>query len=329
MNSVLIIPTGIGAEIGGHSGDGNTVAKLIASVSDTMIIHPNVVNAADVNEMTTNMLYVEGSILDRFLEGKIELQRVHSNKILVVVNSPLHNETVNAVSTARVTIGINVEILVLNTPLQMIAKFENGIATGTVLGWKELIEQVKKYDFDALAIATPIKIDKTVELNYFENGGVNPLGGVEAKASKLIANALNKPVAHSPVLIEEDNWLLLYNEIVDPRMSAEMTSVCFLHCILKGLHKAPRIGKGLSVNDVDVMISPHGCWGRPHIACRSIGIPIIIVKENTTVCNATYPSGNDLIFVENYLEAVGVIQAIKEGISLESIRRPISQTIII
>ncbi|KKK55860.1 hypothetical protein LCGC14_3070320 [marine sediment metagenome] len=68
MKGIFIIPTGIGCEIGGHSGDANPSAKLVASVCDKLIIHPNVVNAADINEMTDNMLYVEGSILDRFLE---------------------------------------------------------------------------------------------------------------------------------------------------------------------------------------------------------------------------------------------------------------------
>ena len=98
MNTVMIIPTGIGAEIGGHAGDANPVAKLLGSVSDILITHPNVANASDINEMLENTLYVEGSILDRFLEGEIELQTTKSNKILLVVNSPVCSETINAVS---------------------------------------------------------------------------------------------------------------------------------------------------------------------------------------------------------------------------------------
>ena len=79
FNGVFIIPTGLGAEIGGHAGDASPAAKLVASVCDNLVIHPNVVNASDINEMTENMLYVEGSILDRFLEGSIGLKKVHSN----------------------------------------------------------------------------------------------------------------------------------------------------------------------------------------------------------------------------------------------------------
>ena len=59
-------------------------AKLIASLCNKLFVHPNVVNASDINEMTENMLYVEGSILDRFLEGQIGLEEVYTNKILLV-----------------------------------------------------------------------------------------------------------------------------------------------------------------------------------------------------------------------------------------------------
>ena len=60
FNAVLVVPTGIGAEIGGHAGDATPVARLLASVCDTLITHPNVVNASDLNEMPANGLYVEG-----------------------------------------------------------------------------------------------------------------------------------------------------------------------------------------------------------------------------------------------------------------------------
>ena len=141
MNVVMIVPTGIGAEIGGHAGDANVVACLLASVSDTLIVHPNVVNASDINEMTDNMLYVEGSILDRFLTGEINLKKIKANKVLVATNSPLNNDLVNSVSAARVTLGLDASIIVLNTQLRMIAtKAENGSATGEVFGWRELID---------------------------------------------------------------------------------------------------------------------------------------------------------------------------------------------
>ena len=90
-----------------------------------MVIHPNVVNASDINEMTDNMLYVEGSILDRFLEGQIGLEKVYRNRILLAVNSPVTADTINAVSAARTTIGADIEIIELEQPIRMVAEVEN------------------------------------------------------------------------------------------------------------------------------------------------------------------------------------------------------------
>ncbi len=338
MIGVLIIPTGIGAEIGGHAGDGNPVAKLLAACCDTLITHPNVVNASDINEMAENTLYVEGSILDRFLEGEVELQPVRThNKILVVANAPVKPETINAVSAARATIGIDAKILELKVPLRMIVKMDNIFATGDICGWEELCSQVYDKDFDALAIHTPIEVDREVALDYFKKGGINPWGGVEAKASKLIASALNKPVAHAPLnnIPSEDKELYFINDkVVDPRMAAEVISSCYLHSVLKGLHKAPRIGKGLSVDQVDFMVTPYGCWGRPHEACVNANIPMIIVRENKTICFAERLtlrgpgfSGNFKI-VENYWEAAGLIMSMKAGICPDSVRRPLAPTLV-
>lgn len=330
MNTVLIIPTGLGAKIGGGCGDATPVAKLLASVSNKLITHPNVVNGSDINEMSDNTLYVEGSQLDRFLNGEFFLKEVKSNRILVAVNSPVRPETLNAISAARVTLGADIKMVILDTPLKMTATFDKeGKAIGKVTGHEELVEQVLKIpDWDALAIASPIDVEKKVVLNYISNGGVNPWGGVEAIASKLIAKALNKPVAHSPLETENYQYLWDLKVVVEPKIAPEMISMCFLHCILKGLHKAPQIrNSGLSVSDIDVMVSPMGCWGTPHKLCDKHNIPIIVVKENTTVLHERM--GDSCIYVNNYLEAVGVIKAIDIGITLESIQNKVYKTKII
>ena len=56
MYGIFVIPTGIGCEIGGHAGDANPAVKLIASVTDKLIVNPNAVNASDINEMPDNAL---------------------------------------------------------------------------------------------------------------------------------------------------------------------------------------------------------------------------------------------------------------------------------
>lgn len=325
FNVVLIIPTGIGCEIGGHAGDANPVAKLLGLVCDNLILHPNVVNASDINEMPENALYVEGSILDRFLEGEICLERSKSNKILLAVNKPTKPETINAINAAKYTIGCDIEIMELEYLFEMWGKFnEDGTAGGEYYGVDSLITQTENYNFDALAIASAINVPKEVSLHYFREGGINPWGGIEAIVSKRIAFEINKPVAHVPIL-EEAPEIRYFNEVVDPRMAAEVLSVAFIHCVFKGLHKAPRISdRGLSVKDIDCLVSPWACVGRPHEACLRAGIPIIAVKENKTILNDEMPE--EFILVENYLEAAGRLIAMREGISASSVRRPIEWT---
>ncbi len=320
FNVVLIIPTGIGCEIGGHAGDANPVAKLLGLICDNLILHPNVVNASDINEMPENALYVEGSILDRFLEGKICLEQPKSNKILLAVNKPIKDETINAVNAARHTIGCNIEIMEIDLQFDMKGFFnEDGTANGDYYGIDCLLDQLKDYEYDALALSTPISVPKEIVLNYLRKGGVNPWGGIEAIVSKRIANEINKPVAHAPIE-NNDPDIRYFNERVDPREAAEVLSTAYIHCVFKGLHKAPRISdRGLSVRDVDCLVSPWACVGRPHEACLKEGVPIIAVKENKTVLNDSMPKA--FILVENYLEVVGHLIAMKEGIDVESVRK--------
>ncbi len=321
MIGVLIIPTGVGCRIGGHAGDANPIAKLIASLCDTLIVHPNVVNASDINEMPSNCLYVEGSMLDTLLEGSISIKPVKQyNKILLAVNKTALPNTINSMLAARMTIGADIELVELDTQLQLIARYDkNGCAAGEVKGWKELIKQVSSYDFDALAIQTVIEIPRPTALQYMEVGGINPWGGVEAICSRAISQELGVPVAHAPY----DSGLLDdFNKTVNPRIAAEMVSVSYLHCILKGLHRAPQIGDGTGKNeikysDIDFIITPWGCVGRPHFACMEAGIPIITVKENTTCLNDKIP--DSFIKVNNYLEAAGYISTMKAGVTMDSI----------
>lgn len=312
MNTVFIIPTGIGCSIGGHAGDATPYFKLIASVSDIAICHPNVVNASDINEMPENAWYVEGRMLDRLLEGEIKLKKPYGNRILLAVNKPIRPETVNAVNAAMNTIGCDIEIVELSTELKMIATMKNNGASGLLEGHKELVKQVKGYDFDVLAISSQITVDKKTALNYFKNGGINPWGGVEAKLSRYVSDHINKPVAHAPIE-SDDPDIKKFNKIVDPRIAAEMISQCYIHCVFKGLHKSPRISDtGLSNKDIDCLVTPLNCFGPAHIACIQNGIPIIAVKENKTCLNeiTTYR-----FLAKNYLEVVGYIQSLKTGIN--------------
>lgn len=329
MIAVMIVPTGIGAEIGGHAGDATPAAKLLAACCDTLITHPNVLNASDINEMPENCLYVEGSMLDRFLRGECSLRPVRQNKILLAVNAPVTEDTINSVSAARVTLGADIEIMELKQTLVMRAEFpvaNGGAAGGHVEGWTALLDQVGQIGFDALAVQTAIQIDPEVARNYLEHGGVNPWGGVEAVLSRALSERLNRPVAHAP--LESDVFKDL-KIVADPRMAAEFVSVSYLHCVLKGLHRAPALDAmpgwrhGLTVHDVSVLVSPHGCIGPPHRACLDHDIPVIVVRENKTIFDE---EDDRFVYVENYHEAAGYLMGMRAGVTPASVRRPLEPT---
>ena len=319
MKTVFIVPTGIGAEIGGHAGDATPAFKLIASLSDIAITHPNVVNASDINEMPENTWYVEGSMLDEFLWGQRRLKKPLSNKILLVVNSPVRPETVNAVNAARHTIGCAIEIVELDEPFEMVGGFNaDGSVGGEHSPVDALVSQVSGHTFDALAMATEISVPKDVALNYMRSGGVNPWGGIEAIVSKAIAEEVGAPFAHAPIE-NQDEDIMYFNEVVPSRIAAEAISMCYLHCVLKGLHKAPRIARdddGIGSESIDCLITPLNCFGEPHKACIAKDIPIIAVKNKTCLSVETPYT----YLAESYIEAAGYVSAIKAGVSPEVIK---------
>ena len=82
FNVVMLVPTGIGAAVGGHAGDASPAAALLASVCDTLVTHPNVLNASDIIQVPENALYVEGSLITQLMMGTIGLRRVRSQPVV-------------------------------------------------------------------------------------------------------------------------------------------------------------------------------------------------------------------------------------------------------
>ena len=346
FNAVLLIPTGIDAEIGGHSGDGGPVARLLGSACDTLITHPNVVNAADINELPENGLYVEGSIIARLLMGTVGLQKVRSNRLMLVMDK--HEDeyfceaTINSVSAARATMGLDCPLIVkMDEKIRMDALLSSsGRAVGKIEHLERLCELLTEYrnQYDAVAISSLINLTNTTHLEYFSQETINPWGGVEAMLTHAVSMLFNIPSAHSPMM-ESKEIMNMEIGIVEPRKAAEAISLTFLHCILKGLHKSPRIvtnssdfGRAgvLSAADISCLVIPDGCVGLPTLAALEQGIPVIAVKENKNrmqnkLEELPFESGK-LFIVENYLEAVGVMNALKAGVAPESVRRPLNQT---
>ena len=351
FNAVVIIPTGIGAKLGGHAGDANRLIKLFGSVCDNIITHPNAVNAADINEMPDNCLYIEGSLLSRFLMGTIGLQKVRSNKLLVIAdelrndtkapkNKMFTEATINAVSAARATLGIEVtDIVLMENKIEMTGSFaSSGRAVGSINNIENLFEVIEECSSNncAIALSTVIKMNRKEVQHYYDKGLVNPWGGIEAILTHTLTSIFDLPAAHSPML-DSIEILNMDVGIVDPRIAAEVISLAAFHCVLKGLHKSPQVVSLeertnvkhlLTSSDVSCLVTPDGCLGLPHIAAIEQGIPVIAIKnsQSTMKNNLRDFPFHSIYFAENYLEALGMMLSIKEGIDPISIKEELKDT---
>jgi hypothetical protein len=349
FNVVMVVPTGIGAVIGGHAGDAGPAARLLAGACDTLITHPNVVNASDINELPDNGLYVEGSMLSKFLMGTIGLKKVRSNRVILVFDKHpdqrVSEFVINSVSAARATLGLNCPLVIeLDPPIQMSACYTtSGRAVGRIESFERLygVLHQHKSEFDAIAVSSIIKIPKEYRTNYYsqkEENIANPWGGVEAMLTHAVSDLFGVPAAHSPML-ESMEILNMHVGVIDPRMAAEVVSTSFLHSVLKGLHKSPQIvtdellfaqPEVLTAADISCLLIPDGCVGLPTFAALEQGIPVIAVRENRNQMKndlEKLPFGPGKFFiVENYLEAVGLMTALKAGVAPSAVRRPLEQT---
>lgn len=147
--AMMIVPTGIGAKIGGFAGDALPSAKLLASVADVLVTHPNVMNGAMMYWPKDNILYVEGHSLNRFARGELMLQPLtkQGHRIGVIFDKAMEPELrlrhLQVIDAARATLGIDVaHVAVTNVPLKISNRFsdESGASWGSVDETRALID---------------------------------------------------------------------------------------------------------------------------------------------------------------------------------------------
>ena len=346
FNVAFIVPTGIGAEIGGHSGDATPAAILFAHIADTLLTHPNVVNASDINELPSNGLYVEGSVLTRLMMGTVGLRPSRANRVLVAMDASYNERyakyTMNAVNAARATYGLNCPRIVgVEPPIRVVGGYsDTGRASGHVEGVGGLIETLKRArgEYDAVALASVVEVPPHYHYDYFTSGGemINPWGGVEAMLTHAVSAILDIPTAHAPMM-ESDDIAAVDPGIVDPRMAAEVISITFIQSVLKGLQRAPSIitddsrfarSDVITAEDISCLVIPDGCLGLPTLAALKQDITVIAVKENRSLMRndiAGLPwNAGRFYMAENYWEAAGIAAALKAGLDPRSVRRPLS-----
>ncbi|WP_373536909.1 DUF3326 domain-containing protein [Microcoleus sp.] len=343
LTVVLIVPTGVGASIGGFAGDALPVARAIAQVSDTLITHPNVLNGAQLYWPIPNALYVEGYALDKFAAGCWGLQPVHQNRIGLIVDSAIEPELqlrhLQAVDAARATLGLNVSDCILtDRPLEVELRIsESGASWGTIGNPDSLLRAAEKLirqaKVEAIAVVARFPDDEgSVALeNYRRGKGVDPLAGAEAVISHLIVRTFKIPCAHAPALSA-----LPLDPQLSPRSAAEEIGYTFLPCVLAGLSKSPQfvgpesaLGSQLSItaDRVDAVVIPATACGGSAILSLSgrSSVQIIAVGDNKTQMQATPEKlGIKALQVNSYLEAIGVLVALRAGITPTSLGADIS-----
>jgi hypothetical protein len=253
--------------------------------------------------------------------------------------------TINMASAARAAAGIEVSrVVILEKNFLMRSIYApSGRAAGVVEGLETVCETLDcwRHEFDAVAVASLIKVPDHYHHEYFADNQdqmVNPWGGVEAMLTHTLSRRYRVPTAHAPMMTSRDVQTLDYGP-VDPRKSAEPVSATYLFSVLKGLHRSPQIidphlARGtagcFTAENIHCLIIPDGCIGLPTLAALEQGIPVIAVSGNR---NRMVNKLSDLPFgpgklhvVDNYLEAAGVLTALRAGISLESVRRPLPPT---
>lgn len=336
--AMALVPTGIGCEVGGFAGDATPAVNLLATACDTLLTHPNAVNAAVMYRARPNVAYVEGYALDRLCLGEWALRPVRSNRVALVIDRAVSDDPVamtrllNAAHATRAVAGIDLLGWVgTSEPLALeLSQGEGGATGGRIANPGVLLEAAREAlsrgaEAIALVARMPAVPDEQAYA-YAQGRASDPIGGLEAVLSHLVVSTLMVPCAHAPYEPFEEEGS------VDPRVAAEAIGLTFLPCILEGLSRAPRYrpiseagAHDLTFDAVDAVVAPReACGGVPMLMAAERGIPLIAVRSRVSGCHVPPETlGLTVIEASSYLEAAGILLALREGLSLDGLRRPV------
>lgn len=290
----ISIPTGIGATIGGYAGDFGYLAREF-SKHFHVIINPNAVNGGILSAINYDMSYLEGYLFDEFLKGSINItpkMPYETNKIGIIFDSAIPKDIVNVhlntISALKMVQGIEtIAIEHTSKPVGIEIEIKNGISVGKLNNSTVLLESAfKLIKKGAQAIAVVCYFDEDSEdENYSSGSGIDPIGGIEAVISHLIAKEFKIPVAHAPAFCNID----ISTKIENPKVSSELISSTYLPCIMQGLSIAPRIGihEKITNKDVEYLIVPNDSLGSSAVLSSIKNRTKIITVNNKTVLNIT------------------------------------------
>ena len=238
LPTLMVVPTGIGCEIGGYAGDALPSARLLAAASGCLITHPNVMNGAALYWSDSRIHYVEGYGLDRFAAGDWALRPVRRQRIGLLLDAGIEAELaqrqIQVAEACRATLGLDIgPVLRSDQPLGVsLDRGPSGASWGRLEHPDALLRAGERLrDAGATAIAVvarfPEDLGSDALTSYRQGSGVDALAGAEAVISHLLVRHLQMPCAHAPALAP-----LPLDPQLDPRASAEELGYTFLACVL-------------------------------------------------------------------------------------------------
>ena len=348
LPTLLVIPTGIGCELGGYAGDGLPAARLLAAASGCLITHPNVMNGAALYWSDPRIHYVEGSALDRFAAGAIALRPVRRQRVGLLLDVGIEEELrwrhLQVADGCRASLGLEIgPVVTTDAPLGVtLSQGASGASWGE-LGRPDALlragQQLKAAGATAIAVVARFPDDPGSEAlaAYRSGAGVDALAGAEAVVSHLLSRELGLPCAHAPALSP-----LPLDPALDPRAAGEELGYTFLACVLVGLSRAPDLlpwppAEPLAAADpallrpeaIGAVVAPAGALGGAAVlACAERGIPLIAVDNPSVLAVSAEALGLEVLPAASYAEAAGHLLALREGIAPAALQRPLARLLL-
>lgn len=336
--AALVVPTGVGASMGGFIADAGPFTRVLASQVDTLVVNPNVVNGGDFNPLTPNTLYTDGFTLDAFLMGHVGLYRKALPKIGVInaCESPeQRGQIIGAVEAVRAIFGVDIERIVeaQGAAPGRVIETDYGHYVGEVGDATHLLEAalaLKADGCDAIAVVTDCQeVTPQQWLDHYRDGGPNPVGALEAMISRFITSSTGLPCVHAPAYEGEIGHFV---DNLDPRASGEVASGSGLPCLLLGLAQAgiPCATGGLRADALAAVSIPGGVVGGvPALSTRGRATTLLAVEDNTCAVGLRadqVPDGTQIETVGSAAECIAWIAARKAGVqwpALRPVRSPV------
>lgn len=338
-----LIPTGIGCAFGGYAGDAGPVTALLGAAADLVVTNPNAVNASDFVHLDDRTVYTEGYSLNLFADGIAPLYRPRSNRIGVIIERAEKSSidaVCNVINAVRAVHGVDVvDHLVTEEPIGThCVRHESGAYGGQIDHPEVLLDAGRRLigaGATALAVTTNVRgLPPHEYARHFLGAHPNPVGGAEAVVSHLLTRTFGVPSAHAPMSNFKDTGIPDIG-VVDARAAGEFVSVSGLACVLMGLRRAPQLASRpgcpttevIASDDVVAVVAPATALGSaPVVSAVRRGTPVIAVRENQTILNVTAQALHldSVIEVDSYLTAAGLVLALRNGIGVDALRRPLA-----